>query len=152
MVHRMDKPDAHHDDLAVRGVGRPVRADFAYDRTLRLARDHPTMRVTLRLARLIIGGVFLFAIAFVEMLAELLAPIVLICGAAWAALPSVMSALGGTNPETSELVQTMLKSVPSHLAFGHVMLTPMGLIFDGLLLIAVVALCRTLQVVVSAGL
>lgn len=112
------------------------------------ALNHPAMVVALRLAKVVARGVVLFAFCFAEIMAELLAPIVLICGIGWAALPGMLS-MAGTEGQAREVLGTVLQAVPRELHFGHTVLTPTALIVDGLLLMAVVALCRTVQTIVS---
>ncbi len=114
----------------------------------RVALNHPAMVVALRLAKAVARGVVLFAFSFVEILAELLAPVVLICGIGWAALPGMLSMASGEG-QAHELLNNVLQSIPRELHVGGMALTPTTLIVDGLLLIAVVALCRTLQTIVS---
>lgn len=115
----------------------------------RAALNHPAMAAALRLARLVARGVVLFAFSFVEIIAELLAPIVLIAGIGWAALPGLL-AMVTMEGQAREFVNNVLQSVPREIHFGHMSLTPTSLIVDGLLLIAVVALCRTLQTIVGS--
>ena len=114
----------------------------------RAALNHPAMAVALRLAKVVARGVVLFAFCFVEIMAELLAPIVLICGIGWAALPGMLS-MAGTEGQAREVLSTVLQAIPREIHLGHTVLTPTALIVDGLLLMAVVALCRTVQTIVS---
>ncbi len=115
----------------------------------RAALNHPAMVVALRVAKVVARGVVLFAFSFVEIVAELLAPLVLICGIGWAALPGLLSMASGEGGQTHEMLNNVLQSIPREVHLGGMVLTPTGLIVDGLLLIAVVALCRTLQTIVS---
>jgi hypothetical protein len=114
----------------------------------REALNHPAMLVALRLARVVVRGVALFAVSFVEIMAELLAPIVLIAGIGWSLLPGLLS-MAGTEGQAHELLNNVVQSVPRELHIGHLLLTPATLIVDGLLLIAVVALCRTVQTIIN---
>ncbi len=111
--------------------------------------NHPAMVVALRLARAVVRGVVLFAIALIEIMAEMLAPIVLICGVGWAMLPGLLS-MAGTEGQARELLSNVMQSIPKQLHVGSMVVTPTALIADGLLLIAVVALCRTLQTIISS--
>ena len=111
--------------------------------------NHPAMVSALRIAKVVARGVALFGFSFVEIIAELLAPVVLICGIGWAALPSILSMASTAEGQAHDVLNTVLQSVPRELRVGHTLVTPTGLIVDGLLLIAVVALCRTLQTIVS---
>ena len=69
------------------------------------------MVVALRLARAVARGVVLFSFSFVEIVAELLAPVVLICGIAWAALPGMLS-MAPTEGQAHDVMSTVLQSVP----------------------------------------
>lgn len=110
--------------------------------------NHPVMVVTLRLARAVARGIVLFAVAFIEIIAELLAPIVLVGGIGWASLPGILS-MAGTEGQAHEMLSNVLQSIPKQLHVGTMVLTPTALIVDGLLLVAVVALCRTVQTIIS---
>lgn len=81
-----------------------------------------------------------FAITFIELLAELLAPLLLFVGALWWAALRVVSEIS-VEPE----LQAMLHVLPTQLQLGGHELTPAGLIRQGLLLLAVVAACRTVN-------
>ncbi len=114
----------------------------------RAALNHPAMVVALRIAKTVARGVVLFAFSFVEILAELLAPVVLIGGIGWAMLPGVLS-MATPEGQAHDMLSNVVQSIPREIHFGHMSLTPTALIVDGLLLIAVVALCRTLQIIIS---
>jgi hypothetical protein len=114
----------------------------------RAALNHPAMTVALRLAKMVVRGLALFAFCFVEILAELLAPVVLIGGIGWAALPGLLS-MATPEGQARELLNNIVQAVPREIHLGHMALTPTALIVDGLLLIAVVALCRTLQSIIG---
>lgn len=114
----------------------------------RLALNHPAMIVSLRLSKLVLRGVVLFAVSFIEIVAELLAPILLICGIGWSALPGILS-MAGPEGQARDVIAGVAQSIPREIRVGHMVLTPATLIMDGLLLIAVVALCRTVQTIVS---
>lgn len=79
-----------------------------------------------------------FAITFVELVAELLAPFVLFIGALWWAALRIAGQLSAV-PE----LQAVLHVLPGQLELGGQTLTPAWLIRQGLLLLAVVAGCRT---------
>ena len=114
----------------------------------RAALNHPARAAALRIGRAVARGLVLFGFCFVEIIAELLAPVVLIGGIAWSALPSLLS-LASTEGQTHDLLNNVMQAVPRELHLGHTVVTPTGLIVDGLLLIGVVALCRTLQTIVA---
>lgn len=81
-----------------------------------------------------------FAVTFVELLAELLAPLLLFVGALWWGALRVVGQIS-VEPE----LQAMLHVLPTQLQLGAYDLTPAGLIRQGLLLLAVVAACRTVN-------
>jgi hypothetical protein len=150
----MDSAAHNHDDFSDRPETSQARRQPHEVQDLnewRAALNHPAMVATLRIARLVMRGVVLFAFSFIEIMAELLAPIVLICGIGWAALPSLLS-MAGNSGQARELLGSAVQSVPSEIHFGGMAFTPTALIVDGLLLIAVVALCRTMQTIVSTEL
>ncbi|PHK93924.1 hypothetical protein CR162_16005 [Pseudoroseomonas rhizosphaerae] len=81
-----------------------------------------------------------FAVTFAELLAELLAPLLLFTGALWWGALRLVGQIS-VEPE----LQAMLHVLPTHLQLGGHELTPAGLIRQGLLLLAVVAACRTVN-------
>jgi hypothetical protein len=85
-------------------------------------------------------GVVSFALTFVELLAEIAAPLVLMLGALWWAALQVIAAL----PVPPEM-QPMVAAFPARLVAAGYVLTPGGMIVQGLWLVAVVAACRTLN-------
>ena len=100
-------------------------------------------RVAARALGVAFWGLVSFALTFVELLAEIAAPLVLMLGALWWAALQVIAAL----PVPPEM-QPMVAAFPARLvAAGHV-LTPEGLIVQGLWLVAVVAACRTLNSII----
>lgn len=109
--------------------------------------QHPAMTASLRLAKMVLRGVVIFGFSFIEIVAELLAPIVLIIGFGWSVLPGIL-AMAGPDPEARSFLTSLANTIPHEVRIGHTTLTPTGLIVDGVVLIAVVALCRTLQTIV----
>ncbi len=101
-----------------------------------------------RLARLAAWSVANMALVFAEHLAELFAPLLLLAGAVWWAIPRGLDALTLDGP-AAELLQTVRGRVPHEVyAAGHYY-SAGSLIVDGLWLVAVVALCRTLSTVLA---
>jgi len=102
----------------------------------------------LGLLRTAIWVVAHFAFYFVQQVAELLAPFVLILGAGWAILPKAMDAVSrstsNADPQTHDIIAHVSGAVPSQIVFGSHVLTASGLIFDGFLLMAVAAIGSTL--------
>ncbi|MBO1073159.1 hypothetical protein [Roseomonas marmotae] len=100
--------------------------------------------MALRALAIVFWGLVTFALTFAELVAEVVAPLLLMLGGLWWALTQIITAL----PVPPE-IQPMLRSFPTQLvAAGHV-LTPTGLIVQGLWLLAVVAACRTLNGIIA---
>jgi len=116
----------------------------------RTVANHPAMAAATRVTKLVARGLILFAFSFVEIIAELLAPIVLVFGIGWAMLPGIVSIVGPEG-QAREFVTTMVQAIPREIHFGRSVVTPMSLIVEGVLLVAVVALCRTVQTLASSG-
>ncbi|MDG6093992.1 hypothetical protein LOC54_02495 [Acetobacter sp. AN02] len=90
---------------------------------------------------------FLFYIA--QQLAELLAPLLLIAGIGWSLLPHLISAASGSaatiDPQASDAVSHIAGVIPQQIILSGHTLTPSGLIFDGILLMAVAAAGATVS-------
>ncbi len=115
----------------------------------REALNHPAIAATLRIVRLVLRGLVIFVFSFIEIVAELLAPIVLILGIGWSLLPGILS-LAGPEGQAHDMVATVVQAIPRDIHVGRMVLTPSSLIMDGLLLIAVVALCRTIETIIAS--
>jgi hypothetical protein len=89
-------------------------------------------------------GVVSFALTFAELVAEVVAPLLLMVGGLWWAALQVVATL----PVPPEL-KPLLQSFPTQLMAGGHVLTPAGLIVQGLWLLAVVAACRTLNGIIA---
>jgi hypothetical protein len=109
---------------------------------------HPATAAALRILRLVARGTVFFVFAFTEIVAELMAPILLICGFGWALLPRIL-AMVNPDGQARDMIRAVTDAIPQELHVAGLSLTPSSLIVDGLLLISLVALCRTLQTVVS---
>jgi hypothetical protein len=94
--------------------------------------------------RLSVWAVVSFALTFVELVAEWVAPLVLMAGLAWW---GVLQVVGGIRVEPE--IQQFLAYVPRQLLLGGTVWTPGMLITQGLTLLAVVAACRTLNRLIS---
>ena len=107
----------------------------------------------LSLARLGIWSVLYFLFYMAQQVAELLAPLLLIAGIGWAALPHVVSAVsssaGHVDAQAHDVMAHVAEAIPNEVMFGSHLLTPSGLIFDGILLMALAALGATLSAVAS---
>lgn len=101
-----------------------------------MAQGSPALRGLVVVAKALAS----FAVTFIELLAELLAPLLLFVGALWWGALRVVGQISA-EPE----LQAMLHVLPTQLQLGAYDLTPAGLIRQGLLLLAVVAACRTVN-------
>jgi len=94
-----------------------------------------------------------FAFYFAQQVAEVLAPLCLVIGIGWMALPHALSAIttGGvaSDPQAQDVMNHVVGSIPSHLAIGSHVMTAGGLIFDGFLLMAIAALGATISAVAA---
>lgn len=97
-------------------------------------------RAAVRALGVAFWGLVSFGLTFVELLAEIAAPLVLMLGALWWGALQVIAAL----PVPPEM-QPMVAAVPGRLVAAGYVLTPGGMIVQGLWLVAVVAACRTLN-------
>lgn len=95
-------------------------------------------------ARILAWAVVQFAFTFVEQIAEVLAPLALAAGVAWWALPHVLDAVV---PDGD--ARQFLGRLPAGVTLDGTWITPERLIKDGLLLMAVVAACRTVNAVIA---
>lgn len=93
---------------------------------------------------LTVWAVVSFVLTFVELVAEWVAPLVLMAGLAWW---GVVKVVGGLQLEPE--IQHFLNYVPKQLLIGGELWTPGLLITRGIALLAVVAACRTLNVLIS---
>ncbi|MFH5925550.1 hypothetical protein [Roseomonas xinghualingensis] len=99
-------------------------------------RRHPLVRGL----RVVCYAVLGFALTFVELVAELLASFLLLGGALWWITLKVINSLS-----VEAEVQDILRYFPTRVAFGEYWVTPTDLIRQGLLLLAVIAACHTLN-------
>ncbi|MFT8246571.1 hypothetical protein [Roseomonas sp. BN140053] len=125
-------------------------SDLSAENGLRFPATSPALRRPHRLGALALGGlrigfwgVVQFALTLAEMVAEVLAPLLLVAGFGWWAALNVLGSLSQA-PE----FQAVLAELPHRLRFGDHWLTPAGLIWNGVALMAVVAACRTLNTII----
>ncbi|GAN87586.1 hypothetical protein LU298_00915 [Komagataeibacter intermedius] len=105
-----------------------------------------------RIVRVAVWSVFYFLFYLVQQVSELVAPLVLILGIGWSALPHVIGIVNGAagnDPQTRDMIAHVAHSIPDHLEVGSHLLTPSSLVFDGLLLMAAAALCATLSTIAA---
>ncbi|RBM09645.1 hypothetical protein [Novacetimonas cocois] len=109
--------------------------------------------VWMNTVRIAVWSVCYFAFYFVQQVSELLAPLVLILGIGWSALPRLMGVVStsseGSDPQAHDVIVRVSHAIPDHLNVGSHLLTPSSLIFDGLALMAAAALCATLSAVAA---
>ncbi len=101
-----------------------------------------------QLARLAVWSVANMALVFAEHLAELFAPLLLLAGAVWWAIPRGLDAIT-LDGQAADLLETVRSRVPHEVYFGGSYYTAGSLIADGLWLVAAVAVCRTLSTVLA---
>ncbi len=135
-------------DRAAAAVPRRMSYELEEQDDWQAALNHPATVTALRISKRVVQGLVMFAVGFVEIVAEVLAPIVLISGIAWSFLPGLLSGVGPEGP-ARDAINSVVQAVPREIHFGHSVITPGSLIFDGIMLIALVALCRTILAIVN---
>jgi hypothetical protein len=92
---------------------------------------------------------------FLQQVAELLAPLLLVVGVGWWALPRVVGAIttqtADADSQTHDILNTISGTIPAGLHLAGYWITPGGLIFDGLLLMALAAVGATLSALAARG-
>lgn len=105
------------------------------------------------LIRLGVWSVLYFLFYLAQQVAELLAPLLLIAGIGWAALPHVVSAVsssaGHVDAQAHDVMVHVADAIPHEIMLGSHLLTPSGLIFDGILLMALAALGATFSAIAA---
>ncbi len=101
-----------------------------------------------QLARLAAWSVANTVLVFVEHLAELFAPLLLLAGAVWWAVPRGLDAIT-LDGQAADLLQAVRSHVPHEVYAAGRYCSAGSLISDGLWLVAVVAVCRTLSTVLA---
>ena len=97
-----------------------------------------------RLARVAVWSVINVALLFAEHVAEFLAPLCLLAGGLWWAIPRILSVITLEGP-AADLLQIVRTRVPYGLYLDGSYYSAHVLIVDGLWLFAVVAVARTLS-------
>lgn len=96
----------------------------------------------------IVWAVCHFAFFFIQQIAEIFAPLLLIIGIIWKILPSLAhSAVGmvdASDPQIRDMVGRGTDLIPTSLTIAGHTISASSLISDGLLLIALTALCATI--------
>jgi hypothetical protein len=122
-----------------------VEDDLAADADAAARRDRLDAAVQ-RGARIAFWAILQFAVSFAEQVAEVLAPLLFVAGLGWAA---VLRVAAGLSFDSYPALQGMVVKLPNALTVGDWWLTPGGLIEDGLLLMALVAACRTATAIIA---
>lgn len=99
-------------------------------------------------ARVAVWSVVNVVLLFAEHLAELLAPFLLIGGAVWWAIPKGLAAIT-LEGQPGDLLQMVRSHVPHDLYIDGSYYSAGTLIWDGIYLVAVVAICRTLSTAIT---
>ncbi|MFC0408894.1 hypothetical protein [Roseomonas elaeocarpi] len=105
---------------------------------------HGLLGILGRTARITLWGLVTFALTFLEQIAEILAPLLLVAGIAWWLVVHVTAGL-----HVDPMVQGILEQVPTRYWVGGYNLSPSSLITNGVLAVAVVAACRTLTGIIA---
>ncbi|CAI9121158.1 hypothetical protein [Brytella acorum] len=102
-------------------------------------------------ARTALWAACYFAFYFVQQIAELLAPLLLVIGIGWGALPHVMQAVtvgaAGADPQARDVMAHVASAIPTQMTIAGHLLSPSSLIFDGFMLMALAAAGATLAAV-----
>ena len=94
-------------------------------------------------------GLLHWAVGFAGQLLEVTAPLVLVCGLGWWAVPRVVR-LVPMDAQAQTAVDDVLARMPETLHVAGMWLSPVGLIVDGLLLMALAALLQTMGAIIAA--
>jgi hypothetical protein len=115
----------------------------------------PNLLLLLRAVRVALWSVAHFVFYFVQQLAELLAPLLLIAGVGWWALPKVIGAITSqattADAQARDLLNTLPGNIPQAMELAGHHITPGILITDGLLLMALAAIGATLSALAARG-
>ncbi|WP_243429689.1 hypothetical protein [Acetobacter sacchari] len=129
------------------------RDSLSARRTSHSADARGNLQRWLPLVRIAIWSVVYFAFYMAQQIAELLAPLALILGVGWAALPHVVGAVsssaGSVDAQAHDVMSHIADAIPHQIVVGTHILTPSGLIFDGIALMAVAAIGATLSAIAA---
>lgn len=127
-----------------------IRATWA-TRMLGAARTHGPA-VAGRTARVVLWSVVHFCASLAQQLAELLAPLLLIAGIGWYVLPRVIGLIQTDDGQMRDILNGLENHVPQQIELAGHTLTATGLIFDGLVLMAIAAALSTATAVIGSEL
>ncbi len=114
------------------------------------AERRPVLLPTIaRLAQVTVWSVINAVLVFGEHLAEFLAPLCLFAGAIWWTIPKGLDALTLEGP-ANDMLQLVRSRVPHQVYYDGSYYSAHVLIMDGIWLIGVVAICRTLSMALTA--
>lgn len=109
--------------------------------------------------RIALWGTAHFCFYLVQQVAELAAPVLLVLGAGWWALPHLlgMASHGAASVDTAsadsgqvhDMLATASHAIPASIDLGGHVFTAGGLIFDGILLMALAAACSTVAAIAA---
>lgn len=104
-----------------------------------------TLKITLTLA----WAVCHFIFYLIQQIAEIFAPILLILGILWKALPSALHSLihvaeGSTDQQTHDTIGNIVRLIPTSLTVSGHVLTASSLIFDGFSLLVLTSIAATI--------
>jgi hypothetical protein len=102
-----------------------------------------------RLGRVALWSILNAALLFVEQLAELFAPLLLLAGAIWWAIPRALAAIT-LDGQAADVLQMIRSRVPHDLYLNGDYYSAATLITDGIWLVAAVAVCRTLSAALAS--
>ncbi|KXV62256.1 hypothetical protein AD949_12715 [Acetobacter orleanensis] len=104
--------------------------------------------IGLKLARAGVWSLCYFAFYFIQQLAELFAPLLLIAGVAWKALPVLIGAVShvsaSADPQARDAIANVAAAIPEQITLAGHTLTASGMIWDGILLMGLAAAGATL--------
>ena len=102
-----------------------------------------------RAARATLWGLAHFAFVLVEQVAELVAPLLLVVGAGWWALPKAVSLIQTSDGQMRDILNGLVQHIPTALTVAGHTFTPVGLLVDGVVLMAIAAGLSTATAVLA---
>jgi hypothetical protein len=100
-------------------------------------------------ARVTLWGIVHFAFVLTQQVAELLSPLLLVVGAGWYLLPRAVALIQTNDGQMRDVLNGLVQRVPTELTVADHVLTPTGLMLDGVLLMVVAAGLSTLTAVLA---
>ncbi len=101
-----------------------------------------------RYAKLAVWSVLNIGLLFGEQLGELMAPLFIVAGMIWWAIPRILGAITLDGP-AADLLQMVRSRVPHDMYLSGSYYSASTLITDGLWMIALVAVCRTASTAIT---